>query len=236
MISHYIYKITNIINEKIYVGKSKNPKVRWRQHKSHSKKRNTKLYYAMRKYGIENFIFEVLEECDENIINDKEIYYISSLNPYYNMTDGGDGGGFLNKKHGDKWKIAIKESNSKKVACYDLGGNLIKVYDSCRDAAYDVFGKDCRGISAVTRGEYQTYGGFQWKTFDEQVLEKIHPYKRTSHNVRKIAKYDSNENLIEIYESMTIAAEKNNATTSKITMVCQNKRKTHKGYIWKYVL
>ena len=62
MVSHYIYKITNLINGKIYVGKSKNPKVRWRQHKSHSKKRNTKLYYAMRKYGIENFIFEVLEE------------------------------------------------------------------------------------------------------------------------------------------------------------------------------
>jgi group I intron endonuclease len=236
MISHYIYKITNLINEKIYVGKSKNPKVRWRQHKSHSKKRNTKLYYAMRKYGIENFIFEVLEECNENTINDKEIYYISSLNPYYNMTDGGDGGGFLNKKHGDKWKSAIKESNSKKVACYDLDGNLIKVYDSCRDASYDIFGKECRGISAVTRGEYQTCGGFQWKIFKEHSVSKISSYKRMSHNVKKIAKCDSNENLIEIYESMTIAAEKNNASTSKITLVCQNKRKTHKGYIWKYVL
>ena len=236
MVSHYIYKITNLINGKIYVGKSKNPKVRWRQHKSHSKKRNTKLYYAMRKYGIENFIFEVLEECDENIINDKEIYYISSLNPYYNMTDGGDGGGFLNKKHGDKWKSAIKESNSKKVACYDLDGNLIKVYDSCRDASFDIFGKDYRGIDAVTRGEYQTCKGYQWKTFEDQPLLKISSYKRMSHNIKKIGKYDFNENLIEIYESMTIAAEKNNASTSKITLVCQNKRKTHSGYIWKYVV
>ena len=236
MVSHYIYKITNLINEKIYVGKSKNPKVRWRQHKSHSQKRNTKLYYAMRKYGIENFIFEVLEECNENTINDKEIYYISSLNPYYNMTDGGDGGGFLNKKHGDKWKSAIKESNSKKVACYDLDGNLIKVYDSCRDASFNIFGKYHRGIDAVTRGEYQTCGGYQWETFKEQPLLKITSYKRTSHKVKKIAKYDCNQNFIEIYESMTIAAEKNNASTSKITLVCQNKRKTHNGYIWKYVV
>ena len=152
------------------------------------------------------------------------------------MTNGGDGGGFLNKKHGNKWKQAVKQSNSKKVACYDLDGNLINVYESCRDASYDVFGKDCRGIDAVTRGEYKTYGGFQWKTFDQQPLEKIPSYKRTSHKVKKIAKYDSNENLIEIYDSMTIAAEKNNASTSKITLVCQNKRKKHKGYIWKYVI
>ena len=236
MVSHYIYRISNLINGKIYVGKSKNPKVRWRQHKSHSKKRNTKLYYAMRKYGIENFLFEVLEECNENTINDKEIYYISSLNPYYNMTAGGDGGGFLNKKHGDKWKSAIKESNSKKVACYDLDGNLVNFYESCRDASYDVFGKDCGGIGAVMRGEYQTYGGFQWKPFENQPLLKIPSYKRTSHKIKKIGKYDLNENLIEVYDSMTIAAEKNNASTSKITLVCQNKRKSHSGYVWKYVL
>ena len=234
MASHYIYKITNIINEKIYVGKSKNPKVRWMQHKSSSKKRNTKLYYAMRKYGIENFIFEILEECDEYSINDKEIYYISSMSPYYNMTTGGDGGGFLNKNHGENWRTAIKKCKSKKVACYDLDGNLIKIYDSCRDASYDIFDKECRGIDAATRGEYQTCGGYQWKTFEDKPILKISSYKRISHNAKKIAKYDYNENLIEIYDSMTIAAEKNNASTSKITLVCQNKRKTHKGYIWKY--
>lgn len=236
MVSHYIYKITNILNDKVYVGKSKNPKVRWRQHKCHSKKRNTKLYYAMRKYGVDNFVFEILEECKENEVNVREEYYISFLKPYYNMTNGGDGGGFLNKKHGDKWKTSIKGSNSKKVACYDLEGNLLKTFDSCRDASYKTFGKECRGVDAVTRGEYQTYGGFQWKTFDVQPELKISPYKRKSHKIKKIAKYDLNKNLIEIYDSMTIAAEKNNASTSKITLVCQNKRKSHSGYIWKYVI
>ena len=236
MVSHYIYKITNILNEKIYIGKSKKPKVRWRQHKSHSKVKNTKLYYAMRKYGVENFVFEIIEECFEHKVNEREMYYVSLLKPYYNMTNGGDGGGFLNKKHGDKWKRAIKKSNSKKVACYDLDGNLVNVYESCREASYDVFGKDCKGIGAVIRGEYQTCGGFQWKTFENQPLSKISSYKRTSHKIKKIGKYDTNENLIEVYDSMTIAAEKNNASTSKITLVCQNKRKKHKGYVWKYVV
>ena len=236
MDSQYIYKITNTLNEQIYIGKSKRPKVRWRQHKSHSKVRNTKLYYAMRKYGVENFVFEIIEECYENKVDEREIYYISLLKPYYNMTNGGDGGGFLNKKHGSKWKESIKQSNSKKVACYDLDGNLLKVYQSCRDASYDVFGKDSRGIDAVTRGEYQTYGGFQWKTFNNTPIPKIPPYKRISHKTKKIAKYDFEGNLIEIYDSMTIAAQKNNASTSKITLVCQNKRKSHSGYIWKYVV
>lgn len=236
MVLHYIYKITNTINEKIYVGKSKNPKVRWRQHKSHSKKRNTKLYYAMRKYGIENFTFEILEECLESQVNEKETYYVFLLEPYYNMTNGGDGGGFLNKKHGDKWKNAIRQSNSKRVACYDLGGNLIKVYESFIDASYDIFGEGRSGIGAATRGEYQTCGGYQWKTFDFKPELKISSYKRTSHNIKKIAKYDLNNNLIEIYDSMTIASEKNNALTSKITLVCQGKRKTHSKYIWKYVI
>jgi group I intron endonuclease len=236
MVSHYIYKITNTLNKKIYVGKTKNPKVRWRQHKCHSKKRNTKLYYAMRKYGIENFTFKILEECLESQVNERETYYVSLLEPYYNMTNGGDGGGFLNKKHGDNWKSAIKRSNSKKVACYDLEGNLIKVYESCREASYDIFNKDTRGIDAVTRGEYQTYGGYQWKSFDINPILKIEPYKRTSHNIRKIGKYDLSNNLIEVYDSMTIAAKKNNASTSKITLVCQGKRKTHSGHIWKYIV
>jgi len=235
MVSHYIYKITNCINEEIYVGKSKNPKARWRQHKSHSKKRNTKLYYAMRKYGVSNFLFDILEECNEKNVNEREVYYVSSLNPYYNMTNGGDGGGFLNKKHGNNWKSAIKQSNSKKVACYDLNGNLIQTYDSCRDASYDLFGKECRGIDAVTRGEYQTYGGYQWKTFKDVPKPNIAPYKRTSHKIKKIAKYSIDGKLIKMYDSMTVAAKENDASTSKITLVCQNKRKTHKGYIWKYL-
>jgi group I intron endonuclease len=231
---HYIYKITNNFNKKIYIGKTKSPKCRWKQHKFHSKVRNTTLYYAIRKYGIENFTFEIIEECAESEINDREIYYVSLLRPNYNMTKGGDGGGFLNKKHGEKWKKAIKQSRSKKVACYDLDGNLLNVYESCRDASYSVLGEDCKGVTAVARGEYKMCGGFQWKFFKEKPLQKIDPYKRTSHKIRKVAKYDLNENLLEVYDSLTIAAEKNKSQTSKITLVCQNKRKTHKGYIWKY--
>lgn len=64
-----IYKITNQINGKIYIGQSCNIEQRWNQHIATAKNDNhyghcrTLLYPAMRKYGIENFTMEIIEEC-----------------------------------------------------------------------------------------------------------------------------------------------------------------------------
>lgn len=91
-----IYKITNQINGKVYIGQSVKIKSRWKQHKQEAKsnRRNTFLYNAMRKYGLDNFSFEVIEECEENQLNEREIYWISYYDSFnkekgYNMTPGG---------------------------------------------------------------------------------------------------------------------------------------------------
>ena len=60
-----VYKITNLINNKVYIGSSNNPERRWREHKSNSQNKNSitynyPLYCAFRKYGIENFYFEII--------------------------------------------------------------------------------------------------------------------------------------------------------------------------------
>lgn len=89
-----IYKITNKLNGKVYIGQSQNIKERWAEHKRPSNFINpTKiLYQAMKQFGIDNFIFEVLEECDKTELFEKEQYYISlynSLEPNgYNMQMG----------------------------------------------------------------------------------------------------------------------------------------------------
>ena len=93
-----IYKITNNINKKVYIGQSIDIKRRWRGHKSTATNPNDEcynlpLYRAIRKYGIENFIFEVLEECNVSELNEKERFYIQKYNSYfngYNLTLGGD--------------------------------------------------------------------------------------------------------------------------------------------------
>ena len=89
--SSIIYQITNLVNNKTYIGKtSKTAEQRFARHCYNSKTQDTYLYKAMRKYGIENFIIEVLEETDTP--NEREMFWIESLSPNYNMTKGGDGG------------------------------------------------------------------------------------------------------------------------------------------------
>ena len=91
----FIYQIKNDINEKIYVGKTiRTLEVRFKEHKSRINERNSHLYLAMRKYGVEHFSIEILEECEDNLLNEKEQYWIKKLNSYnngYNETLGGEG-------------------------------------------------------------------------------------------------------------------------------------------------
>ena len=98
----HIYKITNLINGKLYIGKTEldPPTKRWDEHrwsKNVIRQKNRPLYAALRKYGLENFKFEILEECDNP--EEREMYYIEKYRTYvgfedcngYNATLGGDG-------------------------------------------------------------------------------------------------------------------------------------------------
>lgn len=91
----YIYKIINIINNKVYIGQTKQSiEQRFCQHKSHARnnRNNHKLGNAIRKYGDENFIIEKIEECNYNDLNDRERYWIKKYNSIengYNSTLGG---------------------------------------------------------------------------------------------------------------------------------------------------
>lgn len=94
-----IYMIKNILNNKVYIGKSVNIIRRWRKHKSdlnNNKHNNHHLQYSWNKYGSEYFDFSIIEECLEDELNNREIYYIQLYNAYndlygYNMTFGGEG-------------------------------------------------------------------------------------------------------------------------------------------------
>lgn len=119
---YYIYKITNLINNKVYIGKtSRTIQERYEEHLIFSKFDERPLYRAMRKYGIENFHLEEIDDCNTNEeANELEKYYIKKYNSYiysdnsngYNCTLGGDGSLLL-------------ELDEKKVIQYYLKNNKI---------------------------------------------------------------------------------------------------------------
>lgn len=88
-----IYKITNKANNKIYIGQSIHIEKRWSEHRSYYMDTNTPLYNAIQKYGLNNFNFEVIEECAVSELDNKEIYYINYYNSQvpngYNIQRGG---------------------------------------------------------------------------------------------------------------------------------------------------
>lgn len=93
-----IYKFTNVANGNSYIGQSRNIENRKKKHLQFAFNPNAPDYdsvfhRAIRKYGVENFEFEVLEECNCKDLNDKEKYYIEQYNTLvpngYNMVPGG---------------------------------------------------------------------------------------------------------------------------------------------------
>ena len=87
-----IYKITNKINNKVYIGQSINIEKRWGEHKHNAFNQNTHTYYyplylAIRKYGLDSFVFEIIEECLTEELTIREQYWMD----YYHSLDGNCG-------------------------------------------------------------------------------------------------------------------------------------------------
>jgi group I intron endonuclease len=107
----YIYTITNTENGKFYVGKSIKLFRRWWEHLYMANTKNNRhpLYDSIRKYGIDKFKFDVIEECTDDILNEREIYWIAKLTPPYNLTIGGTGGDTFSKRTNASKEITRKK-------------------------------------------------------------------------------------------------------------------------------
>ena len=115
-----IYKITNKVNGKSYIGQTRYTiEFRWKQHQH--KKDNTYFHNAIKKYGIENFSIEILEECNIEDLNSREIYYIAKYDTFnngYNLTIGGDGNRrlLLDDSYNEIKELYLSGFSSNKIA------------------------------------------------------------------------------------------------------------------------
>lgn len=114
-----IYKIENKDTGKVYIGSATNIESRWYQHKrllNNNKHHSIKLQNSVNKHGIESFIFEIIEECEKNILIEREQYWIDVLNSYnegYNSRPVADSP--LGTECSNETKKKISEFHKKRI-------------------------------------------------------------------------------------------------------------------------
>lgn len=215
-----IYKITNKINGKLYIGFSNNIERRFREHKyrgtqyEKNPEWDKPLYRAMRKYGIENFSFEIIEECTIETADEREIYWINYYDSYnrgYNATTGGS--------NPTKYKALVGEDSPRAkltqqevVFCrleYQKGSRAKEIYES-------MF-KDKIAYSGFER----MWHGKTWKHVMPEVFQNNpHPsQKLTIEEIKLIKEMYKTKTCAEIYHVF-----KHKVSRTTINDICNNRR------------
>lgn len=213
-----IYKITNKINNKSYIGQTHDIEKRFQDHRvrpfnSKSKDYNSVFYQAIRKYGIDNFSFEILEECATEELDEKEIYWINFYNTYigwensngYNMTIGGYGIRKITQERVlELWREGLSQKEIAKIFSAD---------------SYTIHRYLCNG-----------------KVPEQEIIKRSYEYKS-----RKVNQYSLEGVLLNTFPSISAAVKSiktvfPKAKTADICYACDSNKPhtTAYGYIWKY--
>jgi len=172
-----IYKTTNLLNGKFYIGKDEKNDPNYLG--------SGKIFkLALNKNGRENFKKEILEFCDtRELLNNREKYWIESLSATtlgYNITEGGTGG----------------RTKFKAIYQYNKDGEFIKKWDSSAEIER-VLGFDSSTILKVCKGKLFSTKGFIWSY---ECQNKINAYSNPK--MVKILQYDKNGYFIKEWNSI----------------------------------
>lgn len=218
-----IYKIENLINGKVYIGQSVDIKERWNEHKLINsrtskealKKQKYPLYLAFQKYGLENFSFEILEECSLEELDMKEQFYIKKYNSYidfpnsngYNLTLGGNGN---------------QKITEEKIL------NIIKLWEE---------GKTTGEITSILQIEKHAIIRYLKLFSSTYTIEESDFRGRVNAGIshrKKIDCYDLWGNFLKTYPSINEAAKILELNASDIVNCCKGKSPRVKDYRFTY--
>ena len=216
--NYIVYKTTNLINGKIYVGVHRtNPDIfdgyiGCGVSKKDQKRKVKGFPTAVQKYGYENFKRETLfifpdTKEGEELAYKKEaeivtIDFVKRIDTY-NLSVGG--------------KMPQYE-HSRKIAQYTLEGKFIRVWDSIKEAEESL---NLTSIIGNLKGKTKYCGNFQWRYYDGS-NDDISPVSRKE---KSVYQFDLQGNLVKCWKSITEAA---------IWNVCNNKSNQAYGYFWSY--
>lgn len=206
-----IYKITNIINNKEYIGQTtRNISERWREHKSKSSPSDgTYLHNAIAKYGYENFVIEEIDNCEDSLLNDKESEWITIANTYYpygyNLTAGGEGN--------------PKVDHNRVLELWEQGLSLREIA-SILNININTVGRHLK--------EHPTYSK-QEATYRARKGDFSRPNKR-----KGINQYTWDGKFIKHYQSADEVVGNDQYQRSHLQMACRGERVMWHNYQWRY--
>lgn len=232
-----IYKITNLITNKVYIGSAKNIDIRIKAHISKLKGNfhiNKHLQSSYNKYGEENFKFEIIREVSNNILRRAEQFYINkyqSINPKY----GYNKATVISNTWDDIEKPIILKDKIY-FGCYNKQGKLLKVFKTIDDVKSFLNVKKCSRVyescdSNLTKTAYNYY----WIRLDMAIFKfqnKLNVFKRKGRH-RELLQYDLEGNFIKKWSCATEAANFLKIHSCNITR-CLKTNNIYKNNKWFY--
>lgn len=242
-----IYKIRNIVNNKLYIGSSCRMQKRKTEHLydlRRNKHHSPKLQNAWNKYGENNFVFEVIEEVEKNLII-REQFWIDTLTPDYNILTI-----CCNSRKGvkrtqataqklEKYRILQRKEVIKICPKTFL---ILKTYNSINEAS---FGENIK-ISNIIKcckkqGYFRTVGNYVWRYKDDYNILEIAQSVAYKKVIRKKSKqleqhsFETNK-IIKVWSSTKEASLSLNILVEAINNCITGRSMSAGGFKWKYKL
>lgn len=223
-----IYKLTNVVNGKIYIGQSKNIHLRMKYHMADSvrvndPRGNYPMYDDMRKYGFENFKLDIIELCEEDELNELERKYILE----YNSTDENIGYNLTAEAHGFKDRRIVKLTHSPEIM--KKHGERLRKWNlkQWQDAEY-----------IKMKSEFSSKLQKERLKDPEYLAIKTSQLKKATDKMKKrVGQYSKDGTLIAEFDGIREAGRKTGIDHNTIQKVANKEkyRKTAGGYVWKYL-
>lgn len=223
-----IYLITNLINGKQYVGQTNDLKRRIAEYKTPKyANRGYAITNAIKEFGIDNFRFETLEECQLSELDEKEVFWIAKLKPSYNKNVGGKG----NKGYivSDSTKSILSEYGEKQ---WNEKSDEEKEYIINNNLTSPIKGHD---VSKKTREKIRRK--LLGKTLSKVHCEKIsnalkNKPRENKHFWKKV--YAFNSSSVYIFDSIKNASEYFSVKSARIVAVLSGRRLKFRDLYWNY--
>jgi GIY-YIG catalytic domain/NUMOD1 domain len=227
-----IYTISNVNNNKIYVGYANDLMRRKHRHFHRLRKKvheNTHLQKAYNKYGKDALVFEILEECPVELLPSQEHYWATLLNVHdptygYNIKPTHpEGKTFIT----DSTRRKISQSKKIRVSQFTLEGKLIKTWSSTKEASIKLK-INSSSISLCINGKISTAGSYLWAY--EGKLPKIIGSSLRSPVIQK----DLLGKVIKEWNSISEASRALKIGVSSIILCCKERKASIGAFSWSY--